>query len=284
MTLRVMTWNLWWRFGDHERREAAIIDVLRREAPDIVCLQEVWASRDDGRPDDSHGHDGGREETQADRLAGALGMHACMTEHVWSDGLAFGNAVLSRWPVGTVVDEPLPRPDGRNGHRRLLLVRVDSPWGPWPVITTHLDHRFDASATRRRQLDRVMELAVEHRGEPEHDLPLVLGGDLNAVPDSDEVRMATGRSAGAPSGIVFSDVWEQVGDGDGATWRRDNPHVAESAWPDRRIDQLMVSWPRPKPVGNPARAWLAGHRPIELDGELVWPSDHAAVVAELRTP
>ncbi|MEX2626868.1 MAG: endonuclease/exonuclease/phosphatase family protein [Ilumatobacteraceae bacterium] len=273
MTIRVMTWNLWWRFGDHERREPAIIDVLRREAPDIVCLQEVWASRDVG----------GREETQADRLAGALGMHASTTEHAWSDGLSFGNAILSRWPIANVADEPLPRFDGRSGHRRVLLVRIDSPWGPWPVITTHLDHRFDASATRRRQLHRVMEVAAEHRGDPERELPAVLGGDLNAVPDSDEIRTTTGRSAGAPPGIVFSDVWEQVGDGDGATWRRDNPHVADSAWPDRRIDQLMVSWPRPKPVGNPERAWLAGHGPVDLDGEPVWPSDHAAVVAEVRT-
>jgi len=38
-----------------------------------------------------------------------------------------------------------------------------------------------------------------------------------------------------------------------------------------------VSWPRPKPLGNPRRAWLAGVDPV--DG--VWPSDHAAVVVDL---
>jgi hypothetical protein len=83
--------------------------------------------------------------------------------------------------------------------------------------------------------------------------------------------------------VVLSDVWEQVGDGAGITWDRRNPDVAESAWPDRRIDQLMVSWPRPKPIGNPLRAWLAADGPVEVAGASVWPSDHAAVVAELVT-
>ncbi|CAN5598450.1 hypothetical protein BH23ACT3_BH23ACT3_21470 [soil metagenome] len=45
MVLRVMTWNLWWRFGDWERRAPAIVEVLRQQDPDVVCLQEVGASR-----------------------------------------------------------------------------------------------------------------------------------------------------------------------------------------------------------------------------------------------
>jgi endonuclease/exonuclease/phosphatase family metal-dependent hydrolase len=253
------------------------VEVLRQQEPDVVFLQEVWASRtiDDGVES--------RIDEQAERLAGALGMCAVTTEHRWHEGLAFDNAVLSRWPLDVLADERLPGADGSPGHRRALVARVDTPWGGWPVLSTHLDHRFDASATRHRQLLRVLELVVEHRGDPEHDLPVIVGGDLNAVPDSDEIRMVTGRASGGPPGVVLSDVWEQVGDGAGITWDRRNPDVAESAWPDRRIDQLMVSWPRPKPIGNPLRAWLAADGPVEVAGASVWPSDHAAVVAELVT-
>lgn len=275
VTLRVMTWNVWWRFGEWERREPAVVEVLRAEAPDVVCLQEVWASRDD---------DEGAVVSQADRLGAALGMHAVTTGRRWYDGLSFDNAVLSRWPLELVADEPLPGADGEPGHRRALVARVATPWGPWPILCTHLEYRFDASVVRTRQVHRVLELVAEHRGEPGRDLPVVVGGDLNAVPDSDEIRMATGRTSGAPPGVLVSDVWEQVGEGAGYTWRRDNPNLADSAWPDRRIDQLMVSWPRPKPAGNPVRAWLAGTEPVAVDGQAVWPSDHAAVVAELRTP
>jgi len=115
------------------------------------------------------------------------------------------------------------------------------------------------------------------------DLPVILGGDLNAVPDSDEIRMITGRMDGV-AGIVMSDAWEQVGTGDGWTWTRDNPYSADTAWPNRRIDYVMVSWPRPKPTGNPLAACLAATGPVEIDGDLVWASDHAAVVVDLTTP
>ena len=50
------------------------------------------------------------------------------------------------------------------------------------------------------------------------------------------------------------------------------------------VHDLLVSWPRPKPVGNPLRCRLAGDGPVEVDGESVWPSDHAAVVAEFASP
>lgn len=112
---------------------------------------------------------------------------------------------------------------------------------------------------------------------------MIVGADLNAVSDSAEVRMLTGREPGAP-GIVFSDGWEQVGDGPGATWCATNPYAADSAWPNRRIDYVLVSWPRPKPTGNPITAELVGTGPVDVDGTPVWPSDHAAVVVDITTP
>lgn len=274
MTLRVATWNLWWRFGPYEQREPAIVETLRTIDADVVCLQEVWSTDED---ESSDGAD------QADLLAQQLGMHAVRTSPVYFDGAAFGNAIISRWPNELIADEALPRADGSPGHRRALAARVDTPWGAWPFASTHLDHRFDASATRQLQVERLLTLAATWRGDPNVDLPVVIGADLNALADSDEVRTLTGRRPGV-DGIVFSDVWEQAGRSPGITWSRDNPYVADSAWPDRRLDYLLVSWPRPKPVGNPVRAWLAGDVPVDVDGTAVWPSDHAAVVADLITP
>jgi endonuclease/exonuclease/phosphatase family metal-dependent hydrolase len=236
MALRAMTWNLWWRFGDWEVREEAIVETIRGVDPDVVCLQETWAVT------------GARGvERQIDRLGDRLGLQPVGTDPVFFRDHAFVNAVLSRWPAERIADEPLPNADGRPGHRRIVAAAVSTPWGRWPVASTHLDHRFDASATRAGQLRRVLELADAWRGDPDVDLPVVIGGDLNAVPDSDEIRAATGRSPGV-DGIVVSDAWEQAGEGhEGATWRRANPHVADSAWPDRRLDYLLVTWPRVTP-------------------------------------
>jgi endonuclease/exonuclease/phosphatase family metal-dependent hydrolase len=279
MPLRVMTWNVWWRFGSWERRQAAIEATIRAQRPDVVCLQEVWGSDAPVRTIDDDG-----VADQAAWLAGRLGLHARTATSPWFEGLTFTNAVLSRWPLEAVDSVALPRLDGAPGHRRALAVRASTPWGAWPFVSSHLDHRFDASATRCAQARRLLDLVVEVRGDPERDLPPVIGADLNAVPDSDEVRTLTGRSPGVP-GVVVSDVWEQVGDGPGHTWRRSNPYLADSAWPDRRLDYVLVAWPRPKPIGNPIAAWLAGDGPVDPgDGTPVWASDHAAVVADLVTP
>lgn len=266
--MRVMTWNLWWRFGPWEQRQRAIIDTIRTVDPDVVCLQEVWATA---------------TTSLAAVIGDELGYHAAASSMIGRGEVGFANAVLSRWPLEVIGDEALPGRDGRAGHRRAVAARADTPWGPWPVASTHLDHRFDESATRSVQARRVMELAASWRGDPEMALPLVLGADLNAAPDSDEVRLLTGRRPGV-AGIVMSDAWEQAGDGDGWTWTRYNPHSAESAWPNRRLDYVMVSWPRPKPVGNPIVAQVVANAPVDVEGEAVWASDHAAVMVDLVTP
>jgi endonuclease/exonuclease/phosphatase family metal-dependent hydrolase len=264
MTLRVMTWNVWWHFGQWHQRFPRIVETVRSVDPDVLCVQEAWANR---------------TRTDAERLAIELGYHVVETDPIFFRNEAFSNAILSRWPLEPIATEPLPDAEGSPSHRRLIAAAVDTPWGRWPVASTHLEHRFDRSADRRAQLRRLMELGRHWRGDPEHDLPLIVGADLNAVPDADEVRMVTGREPGV-AGIVFSDAWEQVGIGPGHTWLGDNPHSTDSAWPNRRLDYLLVSWPRPKPVGNPVRAWRVADGPV--DG--LWPSDHCALVAEFVVP
>jgi endonuclease/exonuclease/phosphatase family metal-dependent hydrolase len=268
MTLRVMTWNLWWRFGPWELRRHAIVDIIRATEPDVLCLQEVWAETDG---------------SMADILAGEFGYHAVGSASIGRSEVGFTNAVLSKWPSSLLADEALPCVDGSPGHRRVVAASVATPWGRWPIASAHLDHRFDDSAARQRQCGRLLDLAADWRGEPTVDLPAIVGADLNAVPDSAEVRMLTGREAGA-AGIVFSDAWEQVGDGPGTTWSRTNPYTADTAWPNRRIDYVLVSWPRPKPIGNPITARLVGTEPVDVDGAAVWASDHAAVVVDITTP
>ena len=267
MTVRVMTWNVWWRFGPWEDRLPAIATVVADESPDVLCLQEVWS------------HEG---DSLAARLGEALGYHHAITDDPFAgrrpEGAAgFHNAILSREPLLDVVSHPLPKADGTPGHRRALAARTTVRGRVWPIVSTHLDHRFDESAVRERQATEVLQLVAQFRGDPDTEPPTVVCGDFNAPPDSDEIRLLTGRRAAPVKNLVLSDCWEQVGEGSGATWRRDNPYQTATAWPNRRLDYVFVSWPRPKPLGNPVGAWLAGLHPVEG----VHPSDHAAVVVEL---
>lgn len=276
-----MTWNLWWRFGPWEARAAAIEHVVRAEMPDVVLLQEVWSTG---------------SASMAHRVAERLGLPGGDADdrHVVLSGTAAGvgtdraeptlvNAIVSRWPLTAVSTHVLPRADGAPSHRRALVAVVAAPTGDWPVLCTHLDHRFDESAHRQAQCTEILRIVGSVRADPDTAPPMIIGGDFNAVPDSDEIRLLTGRRAGPVPGLVLSDCWEHVGAADGATWRSDNPYQRSTAWPDRRLDYVFVSWPRPKPLGNPVRAWLAGCDPVDVghpDGPVV-PSDHAAVVVDI---
>jgi endonuclease/exonuclease/phosphatase family metal-dependent hydrolase len=265
--IRVLTWNLWWQFGPWRQREAAIASVVVDLQPDVLLLQEVWSDGDD---------------SSAARLAGHLGYHHALTDDPSArrrDGKpGFHNAIVSRWPLHEVTTHPLPGPHGRMGVRRALSAAVQPSGGDrWRFVSLHLDYQFDASALRQRQCETLLHLVAGLRGDPEREPPVVIGGDFNAPPDSDEIRLLTGRRAMPLPGVVLSDSWEHVGDGPGATWRADNPYQAGTTWPNRRLDYVFVSWPRPKPLGNPTRAALVGVGPV--DG--VVPSDHAGVVVDL---
>jgi len=109
-------------------------------------------------------------------------------------------------------------------------------------------------------------------------LPPILAGDFNASPDSDEIRMLTGRTAVAVPGLVFQDAWELAGDGGrGCTWVNANPWARADLEPDRRIDYVFAGLPRWGGVGHVVACGLAGG---PVDG--LHPSDHLAVVVELR--
>lgn len=260
--MRVVTWNLWWRFGPWEARAPAISATLARVDADVVCLQEVWAA--DGR-------------RQADELAAELGYEAIGSAD--GDGRVLGNAILSRHPILESEIEVLPRDDAAPGPRTVVRARLGTPHGPTEVFCTHLAYRVDESALRRRQLDGVCRLVADRRDPSDQAFPPILCGDLNAVPTSDEIRSITGEAPPSVPGLTFTDAWAAVGRGPGYTWDDRNPYQSHTTWPRRRLDYVLVGWPRPKPFGNPRAARLAGGRPV--DG--VWPSDHLAVVVDLCT-
>ena len=130
------------------------------------------------------------------------------------------------------------------------------------------------------QLDEIATMVDRERADPRSSYPPIVMGDLNAVPDSDEMRRMTGLAPPARSGLVFTDAWARVGEGSGATYSATNPYVVDSAWPERRLDYVLVGWPRPRPAGNPITARLFGTEPV--DGVVA--SDHYGVVADLHGP
>jgi endonuclease/exonuclease/phosphatase family metal-dependent hydrolase len=259
-TVRIVSWNLWWRFGPWEPRQPAIAAALEQLDPDIACLQEVWVA-------------GG--ESQAEVLAGRLGHHHVYSSR-WDGDEKFGNAILSRWPILRSESRPLPAREGCEEMRTVVFAEVDGPRGPIQVFCTHLNWRFDESDVRQDQVRFIARFVDECKPRT---FPPVLCGDLNAEPLSDEIRMLTGRAAVPVPKQVFHDAWEQAGDGGpGHTWSNANPYAALDLEPNRRIDYVLSGWPREGGRGHAVRCQVVGTEPV--DG--VVPSDHYGVLAELR--
>jgi endonuclease/exonuclease/phosphatase family metal-dependent hydrolase len=170
----------------------------------------------------------------------------------------------------------LLRGDDGSGFGEAVHVVIEGDRGPIQLFLATLDYPLDASARRVAQVKQLAAFIVEVT-TARH--PTVVCGDFNAGPDSDEIRMLTGRSAVPEAGLVFYDAWEIAGDGTpGYTWSNRNPLAAFGLYPDRRFDYILSAWPRLSGLGHPTTCSLLGVRPSE---ELQL-SDHYGVIADLR--
>ncbi|PRY18552.1 endonuclease/exonuclease/phosphatase family protein [Kineococcus rhizosphaerae] len=280
-SLRVMTWNVWWRFGDWRARREALLAVLRAEDPDVVGLQEVWADAD---------------ENLAHWLGAELGMHVAWSpspaperwrrrllfngeDPAVANSVEFGNAVLSRWPFLSEEAVDLPGGGWEDEGRTALQVLVDAPRRPLPFTTTHLNSSPAESAVRVAQVRELVPFVAAGRVRDER-YPPVLTGDFNAVAESDELRLCHGYLTPGPvPGFVLVDSWRFADPRDpGFTWDRANPFVARVHQPSARIDHVLVGLAPFSGVGSVRDVRLAATAPV--DG--VWASDHAAVVVDLE--
>lgn len=267
--LRVLTWNLWHRFGPWEARRPAIAATLARLDPDVVCLQEVWADEE--------------VELSAELAEHLGGFHHVYGSRLDFEGVRFGNAVLSRWPIVASDVLALPARADTEELRTCVRADIDGPRGALQVFSTHLNWRFDQSGVRQDQVRSICTFIDTSKPSGGRAYPPILGGDFNAEPDSDEIRMLTGRSDPPVPKLVFHDAWEVAGQASdssatGATWSNDNPYARLDLEPDRRIDYLFVGWPKAGGAGHVTRCTVEGLEPV--DGVVA--SDHLALLAEMR--
>lgn len=199
-TITVVTYNIHSALG-HGRgvQLATIADELERWHADVALLQEVdrfrgWTGRVD----------------MPSVLADRLGFSWTFGDNVrGADGSQYGTAILSRFPIESTSNTALADPPGTQ-QRGLLHVRLDVGGSLLSVYTTHLDH---TSPTAR--LAQIRQIVGIVRADP---LPKVLGGDLNATPNSPVLSVA--RTA-------LTDTWAATGTGPGRTV------------PKARIDYLL---------------------------------------------
>lgn len=166
--MKLITLNLRHDVDRWPERLPLVVDLLRREAADVIALQEVAL-------------DVQQAEVIADHLNDGQHTYAVFTAPKWGDAPREGIGFLSRLPV--LAYEHVNLPEGcRIGQRiRVLLDGV-----PVDIANVHLHHRpRHEESVRFPQMQALMAwMRSRSRGG------WLLAGDFNALPDSSTVQAA----------------------------------------------------------------------------------------------
>lgn len=252
---------------------------LDRLDPDVVCLQEVW---EDANSDNTAGW---LVEQTASSWHWCFGGFPFPTE-LWGDEtMRFGSAVLSRWPIDQHELVPLPvdeRADPPHPAFRLQLELLHARTAGIDVFSAHLAPPPAQAYHRVRQVLFVDD-AIRDRHHAGSSLPPILCGDLNAEPESDEIRFLTSTAVVGGRSTFFQDAWKVAGpEGDpGWTQHPSNEIYAAMGLPRKRIDYVLVGDPfGGRGAGLVQRAALAFHQPITG----IVASDHYGLVVDIGWP
>jgi endonuclease/exonuclease/phosphatase family metal-dependent hydrolase len=221
--MRIVSWNIHWGCGKDGRiRIHAIIDVLRKLNPDVICLQEVAANHPE--------LEGSATANQFRQLAGAFGgFHAVIEppSEIYQNNLPrqFGNMMLSKYRITQVHRHSLPWPPDPASPagmpRGLIETVLDAPGGKLRVLTTHLE--YYSPLQRMAQVRHIRYLHWEacerarlFQPDPTLDAPFQFGfrpgtaiycGDFNCAPDSPDYRELLAPQPGA---LALVDAWRAI--------------------------------------------------------------------------
>lgn len=256
MRIRLMTFNiahgrghgLYQGFTSKRRLRsniARIGDLLQRSEVDVVALQEV--------DEDSHWHRGLR-------LMDTLCSH-CDFEHTFmgvntrrkgAKPLSYGNALLTRLPVGHWENQPFG--SATLGEKGFLYAELEpAPGILLPIVNLHLDF-----ASRQRRVSQVERL-IEYLGErPQHDgyalLRPVVCGDFNS---------GSGK-AGDAVGHLFRHL---ISHGQYQLYP-ERARTFPAYWPRRGLDFVFVPGTITVHSAHVLPTVLSDHRPVVVDMEI----------------
>lgn len=280
--VRVATWNLLWGRDAHAERLNEAAEHLRNF--DIILLQEARLA---------DGFDA------TNQLADMLGMTVAArantvgplrTLRAYFDGSYSQTAILTRFPVleSHTVHYPSHDDDAFAG----AILHHPTTGRAWIAATAHLAWGANNEGTRLNQaidLDLWTRYQVQRFSTPEAPAAAILGGDFNALPDSDTLRYLTGRHTLNGRSTLWLDTWTIANPDDpGYTSSPDNLWALQTARnngithpeqvPHRRIDYLLTyGWAYGRP-GYPLEVNCLGDPPATG----IHASDHLGLRANLQ--
>ncbi|MFE8602704.1 endonuclease/exonuclease/phosphatase family protein [Archangium violaceum] len=232
--LRVMTFNIQSAIRGLDK----VSEVIRSASPDIVALQEVDVG--------SRRANGLDQPAELARRTGLKYFAHFRTTSLF--GGDYGVAILSRFPLESVEQHPLPVETGTE-PRTVARVLMKVHGQDVSVYVTHLTRRPFNGGIRVRQSAAIMKLMAE---DPR---PKLLMGDMNDTPESGSLRLFKRELA---------DVFALRGEGSADTYPL--PVI-----PNLRIDYVLASDRFMPRHGKVLRVNASDHYPVVADLTLLEP-------------
>jgi endonuclease/exonuclease/phosphatase family metal-dependent hydrolase len=162
---------------DRRVRPRRIAEVLREINADVVALQEVVGM-----------DEAAREHNQVAAIAEELGLDFRTGENRRLRGSAYGNAVLSRWPIASDSNHDLTW--RMYEPRGCLDVRINPPNSPQTTLQVFNVHLGTGFFERRYQGHKLLEVIA---GDTKTPTPKIILGDFNEWTRGLTTRLLTRR-------------------------------------------------------------------------------------------
>lgn len=230
--LKVMTYNL--RFGELATLKE-LADFISEQNPDVVALQELDCMTKRKRTPHQH------NKNFITELGYYTKMFPLYGKTISYAGGLYGVGLLTKYPYCNVYKIMLPKQEKQHEARALLMAEVELSTGDTIIVaSTHLD--YNSSVSRIKQLEVITTILEKQ------PYPVVLGGDFNAKPDSEEINLS------------FKD-WCQLS--------RNDVLTSPAQRPKSKIDYLF---------GYPKESWnLITSKTVN-----VLMSDHLPIISEIE--
>ncbi|NUB46696.1 endonuclease/exonuclease/phosphatase family protein [Fertoebacter nigrum] len=293
-TLRVMNYNIWGAGGNEGKGIDETLAVIRAANPDIIGLQETRLEGADCTADACP--PGG--DSIAPALAQALGWH--VYDQTQENGVLWANAVISRYPIGPASANDLGVAVDVDGQSVWIfnIHHDDEPYqpyqllgieyGPAPFITTGAEAVDYANQTRKAGMDLLMADMAAAEGAA----AVFVTGDFNEPSHLDWTAAAV--AAGTHPVVVEWPTTKRLADaGFTDAYRAAHPDpvakpaftwtpTGDEAATDDHHDRIDFVFARAPGLVVVDAAIVGEDGPRSDIAVTPWPSDHRAVVAELR--
>jgi endonuclease/exonuclease/phosphatase family metal-dependent hydrolase len=232
-----MTYNIHVGVGMDKKLDLQrIADVITKEKPDLVGLQEVdrGVKRTEGKDEIAE-------------LAQMTQMHFTFAHNLDYQGGQYGVAILSRFPI-TRIDHRKFENKRVAERRGMLRVELDLGGRTLNFVTTHLDYQYDDS--RLFETEQLLNFLADVKG------PLIITGDFNDEPVGTSYQLMLGHHQDA--------------------WTRSRANGAGLSYPaDKPVKRIDYIFGRAGSGVKAKRAWIVNtlasdHLPVVADVEIRW--------------